>query len=63
MFLNPTDDFLAIVALYVVTGFVSEAIMEGKPRDRQNFSWFPEREIDLTHCRVVVEVLSATGRN
>lgn len=56
------DYFLAVVALYVITGSVSDAIMEGKPRDKTS-NWFPEREIDLACCRVVVEVLSSLGRN
>lgn len=41
--LRSEDDLHAIVALYVVKGSASKAIMKRKPRDRQDF----QRETDL----------------
>lgn len=56
--LRSEDDLHAIVALYVVEGSASKAIMERKPRDRQDF----QRE-KLILLYIVFEVLNSADRN
>lgn len=56
--LGSEDDFCATVALYVGKGSAFKAIMERKPRDRQDF----QREKLILLC-IVIEVLYSTDRN